>query len=92
VINLYEQILSFIFSIIYGLIVSYTYIKCYKYLYCLNKYYSMFNSFLFCLIIELLFFKVMYIINNGVINIYFIIVFLSFFILFVKKFTNKMSI
>ena len=50
-----------------------------------------FNSYIFCLIVIILFFKMLYIINGGVINIYFLLITILSFFLFYKKFTNIMS-
>ena len=87
-IGLKEQILSFLFSIIYGILVAFIYRKIYKYLYYSKSILCFFNSFLYCFIIILLFFKMMYIINNGVINIYFILIVGLSFTLFYKKYTQ----
>lgn len=91
-INLYEQILSFIFSFFYGLIISFIYIRFYKYFYYTKKIYCFFNSYLFNMLITILYFKILFFINDGVINIYFIFITILSFILFYKKFTNNMSI
>ena len=83
-----EQILSFILSFIYGIIVAYIYKKIYKCLYYNNEIICFFNSFLYSFIIIILFFNMMYIINNGVINIYFIFISVLSFSLFLKKYTQ----
>ena len=87
-IGLKEQVLSFIFSFLYGIMISYIYIKCFNFFYSKKKYFCIFNSFLFCFLIIIVFFKMLYIINNGVINIYFILITILSFIIFYKKFTK----
>lgn len=90
--SLKEQIISFIFSIIYGIIMSVVYNKCYKYLYLVKKIYCFFNNLLFYLDSSLIYFIVFRKINNGIINIYFIFITAFLYILTNSYFTNKMSI
>lgn len=86
------QIISFIFSIFYGFFVHITYNISYKYLYGSKKIFNFLNSFLYTLDIVLIYFKIFYIINNGIINIYFILLTITtFLILNYIKFTKKMS-
>jgi len=85
------QIISFLFSIFYGLFIHVIYNISYKYLYCQKKIFSFLNSFIFTLDIVLIYFKIFYIINNGIINIYFILLTISTFLLLnYIKFTKKM--
>lgn len=86
-----EQIISFIFSAFYGIIMSVVYNKCYKYLYLVKKIYCFFNNLLFYLDCTLIYFIVFNKINNGIINIYFILITTSLFILCNCYFTKKMS-
>ena len=89
--NLFEQLLSFMFSFFYGMIVSFAYKKTYKYLYFSKKKYSFFNSLIFSLLVIIIYFKILYFINGGIINIYFLLLFGLGFYLFNKIFTKKMS-
>lgn len=89
--NIQEQLLSFLFCIFYGIIIFLTYNKIKKYLYNYNKTYNFFNSVLYCLILTLLFYKILYFINDGVINIYFILITILSYIFFCKVFTKFMS-
>ncbi len=89
--GLKEQILSFLFSFIYGIIVFICYRLSYKYLYYSKKIYCFLNSFLFVLDLTIIYFKIFYIINGGIINIYFILITLLVSIFLNIKFTKKMS-
>lgn len=70
---------------------SVVYNKCYKYLYLVKKIYCFFNNLLFYLDFTLIYFIVFNKINNGIINIYFILITTILFILCNCYFTNKMS-
>ena len=72
--SLIEQLLSLTFSFLYGIIIYISYRKYYKYLYSKNIIISIFNSLLFVLDITLIFFVILYNINDGIINITFIII------------------
>ena len=89
--SLNEQLISFVFSFAYGIIVSIIYNLSFRYLYYTKEIYKIFNSLLFCLFTAFTYYKVMYLINYGIINIYFILLFLISFIIFNKKFTKIMS-
>jgi len=89
--ELYEQILSIVFSIIYGLILSNIFKKLKKYTYNLSKIYLFFNIFLFFNIIVFIYYKVMYYINRGSINLYYIIITFIAFLIYSKILTKKMS-
>ena len=84
-----EQILSFVFSFIYGILISILYKISYKFLYLCDKKYSLINSLLFCIDLTLIYFKIFYYINNGKINIYFILITLVTFIIFKNKNLQK---
>ena len=90
-IDLTEQFLSFIFSFLYGVISFIFYKYSYKYLYFSKNIYCIFNSFLFCFLLTIIYYKMLYFINDGVINIYFILTGIISFILSSKIFTKKMS-
>ncbi len=92
--SLIEQIFSFFFSFIYGLLVYKLYNKFHKYLYVNKKIYSFFNSLLFMLDITLIYFLILYKINDGIIENIFVLITLFSFILFSyinlqKKCQNK---
>jgi len=89
--NLYIQIISLTVSFIYGVFVSITYNIFYNYLYINNKIYSFFNTFLYNILSTIIYFKLLYIINGGIINISFILTSILGFLLSNKIFTKKMS-
>lgn len=89
-ITLTEQIISFIFSFIYGIVIGLIFYKTYKLIYTKKAIYKILNSFLFSINTTLVYFYVFRIINNGYINIYFVIItlimsFLSYNYLFTKN-------
>lgn len=85
------QIISFIFSFIYGIFVYKMYLLIYKYLYNVKPIYCFLNNLLFMLIITLIYFKIFYYINNANINLYFIIITTLVFIYLINnKFTKKL--
>lgn len=85
------QIISFIFSFIYGIFVYKIYLLIYKYLYNVKPIYCFLNNLLFMLIITLIYFKIFYYINNANINLYFIIITTLVFIYLINnKFTKKL--
>ena len=73
------QLLSFIFSFGYGIIVSYFYNLNYNFIYKSSILYKIVINFLFCINMGLIYFLLMRVINNGVIHIYFVISFLISF-------------
>lgn len=83
------QILSFVFSIIFGIFIYFAYNFAYKYLYYSKKIYCLFNSLLFFIDMTLIYFIMFYKINNGMINIYFILLTITTFWI-LKKFTKRM--
>lgn len=90
--NLTEQVLSFAFSFIYGYILGITFYKIVKYLYSNKKIYKTLNSLLFCIDATLIYFCIFRLINNGIINYYFIIItLLTSIFVYKRKFTKKMS-
>ena len=84
--NLDTQILSILFSFIYGVIVSYLYNLNYNFIYYNSYLYRISINILFCTDLALIYFILIKIINNGIIHIYFIISFLCGFILFSKRY------
>lgn len=90
--SLIEQVLSFAFSFLYGHILGIIFYKMVKYLYINKKIYRALNSLLFCIDATLIYFCVFRLINNGIINYYFIfITLISSIIVYKRKFTQKMS-
>lgn len=75
------QLLSFTFSIIYGLLVGVFYNIFIKQFKGLNKKYTILNNFLFVTDVVLLFFICIYHINEGVIHIYFLLTYVFSFLI-----------
>ena len=72
--ELKTQIISFLISFLYGFIIYKTFLKYNIYFYNYKKIYNFFNSFLYTIILILVYFKIHYFINKGNINVYFILV------------------
>ena len=89
--NLTEQILSFIFSFFYGIVSYLIYNFSYKYIFNVKKIYTFLNSLLLFTNLTLIYFKIFYCINGGIIKIYFILITISTFLYINhKKFTKNM--
>lgn len=89
--NLKLQIISILFSFVYGIIIHKTYIKIIKYLYQGKRIIRFINSFFYLIIITLIYFKIFCLINEGIINLYFLMItFFTFAILNHIHFTKKM--
>ena len=85
------QIISILFSIIYGIMLYIIFNKIKRYFYVGKRIYIILNSLLFMLIITIVYFYIFNIINNGVINIYFILITVIIFLyLNYIRFTKKM--
>lgn len=85
------QIISFAYSVIFGILTYLIFNKFKKNFYLKNNIYSILNSFLFNFITIILYFEGHKLINNANINIYFILITLStFFLLNYTRFTKKM--
>ena len=85
------QIISFIYSFIYGIILYIIFVRIKKYFYLKNNIYNILNSFMFNFIATIIYYKGHYYINNANINIYFLLITLStFFYLNYTRFTKKM--
>ena len=90
-INIYEQLLSFFFSIIYGTIIYLIDKILIKYTQNYKKMYIFLILLFYYNILTVFYFKILYLINDGIINIYFVItVFVTYFIINIY-FTKKMS-
>ena len=83
--ELNEQLLSFFFSFIYGFIVIIAYKISFKYIYYSKNVYKFLNSLLLMIDLSLIYFKIFYIINGGIINIYFILITIITFLYFKDK-------
>ena len=84
--DLNTQILSIIFSFIYGIIVSYLYNLNYNFIYNTSILYKIVINILFCINLGLIYFLLIKVINYGVIHIYFIFSFLAGFLIFVNRY------
>ncbi len=87
--TLNEQIASFVFSFLYGIFSQKLYRIFYKQLYTAKIIYKILNSLLFTLNLTLIYFKIFYLINDGMINSIFIIITLSTFLYFNNKNLQK---
>lgn len=86
--SLKEQLLSLIFSFIYGIIAAYLYNINYKFLYKTDILYKILINFLFVTNLFLLYFILLSLINNGIIHFYLLLVSLISFLIFSKKYQN----
>lgn len=87
--TLYEQITSLIFSFLYGIITQKLYDISYKYLYTTKTIYKILNSLLFMINLTLIYFKIFYLINKGIINSIFIIITILSFLYFNNRNLQK---
>ena len=87
--TLNEQIASFVFSFLYGIFSQKLYRIFYKQLHTAKIIYKILNSLLFTLNLTLIYFKIFYLINDGMINSIFIIITLSTFLYFNNKNLQK---
>lgn len=87
--TLNEQITSFIFSFLYGIFCQKLYQISYKYLYTTKIIFKILNSLLFTLNLTLIYFKIFYFINDGMINSTFIIITIITFSYFNNKNLQK---
>lgn len=79
--NLEIQIQSLIVSFIYGMFSSLIYNFIYPVLYSKNKVIKIITNLLYSFLIYSLFFNLLYLINNGVVHIYFVLLFIMGFII-----------
>lgn len=75
--NLEEQILSIVFSFLYGIIIHYLYRLFYNLLYNGKKYIRFFNNLLFVIDLIIMYFIFFLYINEGNIKIVFILITIS---------------
>ena len=80
------QILSLLFSFIYGVIISYLYNLNYNFIYYYSILYKVVINILFCIDASLIYFLLIKVINYGVIHIYFVFSFLIGFFVFSSKY------
>lgn len=86
------QLLSFIFSFSYGIIISYLVNLFYNFIYKTRFIYKVFINILFVINISLVYFLLIKVINNGVIHIYFVLTLLLGYFMFINKFKNLRNI
>lgn len=89
--ELSTQIMSLVFSFGYGILVSYLFNLNYNFIYKSSILYKVVINILFCVNLGLVYFLLIKIINNGVVHVYFILMFLVGFSLFVKKYAFMRS-
>ena len=82
------QIYSFLFSFLYGIFISFSFYKIKFYLYDNKKIYNFLNSILYFTNIFIIYFIIMYEINNGVIHFYFLLTTFFSYCIF-KRIFNK---
>jgi len=90
--NLKIQIISFLFSFLYGVFFSFLFNLHYQFLFYRNKIIQVIITLLFLLDMALLYFLVLQMINNGIVHVYFyFLLFLGFYTTFsfFKKFRKK---
>ena len=75
--NLKTQIISVIISFLYGFIIYKSYIKVHNFFFSYKNIYNFFNTFLYTIILTLIYFKIHFYINKGNISIIFILITLS---------------
>lgn len=84
--DLSTQIMSLLFSFIYGVIVSYLFNLNYNFIFKTSMLYKIVINILFCVNLGLVYFLLIKVINYGVIHIYFVFSFLIGFSIFVKRY------
>ncbi len=92
--NIKIQIISIIFSFVFGIIFSLLTNLNYKYLFSKNKVYKVFFTFIYILDATLLYFIIIKKINNGIVHLYFLLfIGLGFLVglLRLTKYTNKLK-
>lgn len=87
--TLNEQIASFVFSFLYGIFSQKLYRTFYKQLHTIKIIYKILNNLLFTLNLTLIYFKIFYLINDGMINSIFIIITILTFLYFNNKNLQK---
>ena len=83
--SLEEQLLSLLFSFIYGIVIAYLFNLFYSFLNYKDKKYKLLINVLFFLLIFVVYFLLLQRINSGIIHIYFLGMLFLGFILFYKK-------
>lgn len=74
--NLYLQLLSLLFSFVYGVLFS-VFVKLnYNLLFFSNKYIKIFSNFLFMLDVSFGYFLILKYINSGILHVYFLLLFI----------------
>lgn len=74
------QIISLLFSYLYGILFSFLLNFNYKIIYLKNKLYKILTTFLFVIVCTLIYFIILKIINEGIVHLYFfLMIILGFF-------------
>lgn len=89
--NIKVQIISILFSFIFGIIFSLLTNINYKYLFSKNKIYKIFFTFIYILDATLLYFIIIKKINNGVVHLYFLLFIGLGFLVGLVKFTKYVN-
>ena len=88
--SLKEQIVSFIFSFLYGTISSYLYITFYRFFHDKNRSFNILNSLLFVVDLIIIYFVIFLFINEGDVKIVFVLITMTtFFVLNYKNLQKK---
>lgn len=86
--NIKVQIISILFSFVFGIIFSLLTNINYKYLFSKNKIYKIFFTFIYILDATLLYFIIIKKINNGIVHLYFLLFIGLGFLVGLFKFTK----
>jgi len=86
--NLKIQLISLFVSFLFGIFLFFMFRMNYKYLFLVSNKKKMFFNFIFCLDLSLLYFLILYYLNNGTLHLYFLLSIVLGFLLsynFTKK-------
>ena len=86
--NLKIQVFSFLFSFIYGVILFFLFKSQYRLLFSRNRKRKVIYNGVFCIGISIIYFILMYFINNGIVHLYFLLLIVFGFLL-THNFFNK---
>jgi hypothetical protein len=75
------QIISLIFSFLYGIFLYIMFRIIYKCIFLLRKRYQIIFNFIYCIVFSLLYFFLLLFINNGTLHIYFLLLIIFGFLL-----------
>ena len=88
----YTQLFCLVFSFIYGILVCYFNNLNYKFLLSKNIFFKILISFLYVLDMALLYIVVLYLVNDGILHIYFVLFLLLGYIFMLKNVNKKNSL